>query len=404
MADTTKDIWNDNDGEENEPKKSRKRRGFGVFFLTLVIVLLVVLAAAYRDGTGLDALHRYFSYGSSEKVGGDTVYDYDASSKNHFAALGDRLVVLSDISLKILDQDGGEVWSTPVNMAAPALSQGGGKVVAYDVGGTELYVLDQDGEVILRDQNGEEVTEAASETEPLISAALNENGWLAVTTKKKNYKGWVDVYDNSMERVFVFRSSVRFVEDAYVTNDGGYLAAVTLGQENSVFVSNIVLYDLTKEDPVADYDISDGLVIAIGQQDGKLVTVSDNCLTFANTKGEVSAAYSYQGAYLREYDISGDGFTTLLLNRYQSGSVGRLVTVDTDGEELGSLDVNGEIQSISAAGRYLAVQYIDSLVVYNQALEVYASLKGTDDAKEALMRPDGSVLLLSSESASLFLP
>lgn len=404
MADTTKDIWNDNDGEENAPKKSRKRRGFGVFFLTLVIVLLVVLAAAYRDGTGLDALHRYFSYGSSEKVGGDTVYDYDASSKNHFAALGDRLVVLSDISLKILDQDGGEVWSTPVNMAAPALSQGGGKVVAYDVGGTELYVLDQDGEVILRDQNGEEVTEAASETEPLISAALNENGWLAVTTKKKNYKGWVDVYDNSMERVFVFRSSVRFVEDAYVTNDGGYLAAVTLGQENSVFVSNIVLYDLTKEDPVADYDISDGLVIAIGQQDGKLVTVSDNCLTFANTKGEVSAAYSYQGAYLREYDISGDGFTTLLLNRYQSGSVGRLVTVDTDGEELGSLDVNGEIQSISAAGRYLAVQYIDSLVVYNQALEVYASLKGTDDAKEALMRPDGSVLLLSSESASLFLP
>lgn len=404
MADTTKDIWNDNDGEENDPKKSRKRRGFGVFFLTLVIVLLVVLAAAYRDGTGLDALHRYFSYGSSEKVGGDTVYDYDASSKNHFAALGDRLVVLSDISLKILDQDGGEVWSTPVNMAAPALSQGGGKVVAYDVGGTELYVLDQDGEVILRDQNGEEVTEAASETEPLISAALNENGWLAVTTKKKNYKGWVDVYDNSMERVFVFRSSVRFVEDAYVTNDGGYLAAVTLGQENSIFVSNIVLYDLTKEDPVADYDISDGLVIAIGQQDGKLVTVSDNCLTFANTKGEVSAAYSYQGAYLREYDISGDGFTTLLLNRYQSGSVGRLVTVDTDGEELGSLDVNGEIQSISAAGRYLAVQYIDSLVVYNQALEVYASLKGTDDAKEALMRPDGSVLLLSSESASLFLP
>jgi len=95
-------------------------------------------------------------------------------------------VVLSDISLKILDQDGGEVWSTPVNMAAPALSQGGGKVVAYDVGGTELYVLDQDGEVILRDQNGEEVTEAASETEPLISAALNENGWVGGTTKKKN--------------------------------------------------------------------------------------------------------------------------------------------------------------------------------------------------------------------------
>lgn len=404
MADTTKDIWNDNDGEESRPKKPRKRRGFGVFFLTLVVVLLVVLAAAYRDGTGLDALHRYFSYGSAEKVGGDTVYDYDASAKNKFAVLGDRLVVLSDISLKILDPDGGEVWSTPVNMAAPALSQGGGKVVAYDVGGTELHVLDQNGEVPLRDQNGEALTVTADDSEPLISATLNDKGWLAVTTKKKNRKGWVDVYNDSMEQVFAFKSSVRFVEDAYVTNDGAYLAAVTLGQENSVFVSNIVLYDLTKEDPVADYDVSNGLVIAIGQQGGKLVTVSDTCLTFADTKGEISAAYPYQGAYLREYAISGDGFTALLLNRYQSGSVGRLVSVDADGEELGALDVNEEIQSISAAGRYLAVQYIDSLVVYNQALEVYASLKGTDYVKEALMRQDGSVLLLSSESASLFLP
>lgn len=404
MADTTKDIWNDNDGEESGPKKSRKHRGFGVFFLTLVVVLLVVLAAAYRDGTGLDALHRYFSYGSAEKVSGDTIYDYDASSKNRFALLGDRLIVLSDISLKILDKDGSTVWSTSVNMAAPVLSQGGGKVVAYDVGGTELYVLDENGEVILRDQNGEAVTSVANESEPLIAATLNEDGWLAVTTKKKNYKGWVDVYDNSMELVFVFRSSRRFVEDAYVTNDGAFLAAVTLGQENSVFVSNIVLYDLTKEDPVADYDVSDGLVIAIGQQGDKIVTVSDTCLTFADTKGEIAAAYSYQGAYLREYALSGDGFTALLLNRYQSGSVGRLVTVDASGEELGTLDVNEEVQSVSAAGRYLVVQYIDSLVVYNPALEVYASLKGTDYVKEVLMRQDGSVLLLSSESASLFLP
>lgn len=406
MADTTKDIWNDDDGEEKAPAKSRKLRAFGIFFLTLVIVLLVVLLAAYRDGTGLDVLHRYLSYGSAEKAGGDIVYDYDASSKNRFAMLDDRLVVLSDISLRLLDKDGSEVWSAPVNMAAPALSQGGGRAVAYDVGGTALYVLDQNGEMVLRDQNGETMT-VATENEPLISATLNDKGWLAVTTKKKNYKSCVSVFDENMELIFEFKSSQRFVEDAYVTDDCAYLAAVALGQENSVFVSNIVLYDLTKSgeaERVADYDISDGLELSIGQQDGKLVTVSDTCLTFADTRGEVTATYSYNGAYLREYDLGGDGFTALLLNRYQSGSVGRLVTVDADGEELGSVDVNEEVQSVSAAGRYLAVLYIDSLVVYNQDLEVYASLKGTDAAKEALMRQDGSVLLLSSESAGLFLP
>ena len=95
MADTTKDIWNDNDGEE-EQKPRKKLRGFLVFFLTLVAVLAVVVFAAYRDGTGFDVLRRYLNYGGAEKAGSESVYNYDASSSNRFAVLGDRLVVLSD--------------------------------------------------------------------------------------------------------------------------------------------------------------------------------------------------------------------------------------------------------------------------------------------------------------------
>ena len=94
----------------------------------------------------------------------------------------------------------------------------------------------------------------------------------------------------------------------------------------------------------------------------------------------------------------------LLLNRYQSGSVGRLVTVGTDGAEMASLDVNREILSVSAAGRYIAVLYTDSLVVYNPDLQAYATLEGTDAAKEALVRQNGSALLIGSDAARLYLP
>lgn len=395
MADQTNDIWNDTDGEETTPK-SHRLRGFLVFFFTLVIVLGVVLAAAYRDGTGFDVLRRYFSYGSVENGGGSVNYDFDASAQNRFVTLGDdTLVVLSETSLRVLNQSGEEIWSTPVKMSAPALSKGGGRAVAYDVGGTQLYVVDSGGKRL-------ELT--ADQEEPYISATLNDSGCLAVTAEKKNYKGCVSVYNEKLELVFAFNSSQRFVTDARVTDDGSYLAAVTLGQENSVFVSNVVLYDLSKTDPVADYDVNDGLVLSIGQQGGKILTVSDTCLTLGDTDGKVAAEYSYDGAYLREFDYGGDGCTVLLLNRYQSGSVGRLVTVGTDGKEIASLDVNEEVLSISAAKRYIAVLYTDSLVVYNQDLQVYATLHGTGYAKEVLMRGDGSALLIASESAKLFLP
>ena len=394
MADTTRDIWNDNDGEE-EKKPRRKLRGFLLFLLTLVAVLGVVMFAAYRDGTGFDVLRRYLNYGGAEKAGSEAVYNFDASSSNRFAVLGDRLVVLSDTRLRVLNASGGEVWSTAVSMTAPALESGGGKAVAYDVGGTALYVVDQNGEVF---------SLTATEEEPLISASLNEEGWLAVTAKMKGYKGCVRVYDSDMEEVFRFRSSRRFLTDAWVAGKGEALAAVTLGQENGTFVSNVVLYRLTEEEPYGNYDITDGLVADIGWVDGKFAAVSDTSLTFADIKGELEGSFGYKGAHLREYDLHGDGFAAVLLNRYQSGSMGRLVTVGADGTELGSLEVSEEVQDISAAGRYLAVLYLDRLVIYNQALETYASLKGTESARGVLMRTDGSALLLSSESAKLFLP
>ncbi len=68
------------------------------------------------------------------------------------------------------------------------------------------------------------------------------------------------------------------------------------------------------------------------------------------------------------------------------------------------MDIREEVLSISASGRYLAVLYADRLVVYNQDIQPYASLQGTGNTRQVLMRPDGSVLLLSAGSASLFLP
>lgn len=183
MADTTNDIWNDNDGEEDEaPRKGGRLRRFGIFFLVLAAVLGVVLVAAYRDGTGFDALRRLFSYGSGEESTAEAQYDYDASDSNRFAVLGDSLVVLSDTKLQVLARGGEEIWSTSVRMSAPALETGGGRAVAYDVGGTELYVVDEGGEIL---------TLTAPEDAPYFSARLNEDGWLAVTTELPGYKGGV---------------------------------------------------------------------------------------------------------------------------------------------------------------------------------------------------------------------
>ncbi len=393
MANRTKDIWNDDD-EEDLPIKRHRLRSFLIFFLLLLAVLLVVLAAAWRDGTGLDALHRYFVYGKSEGDG-STGYVYDASSSNRFAKLGNTLVVLSDTALSLVDGNGNTLWSASVKMESPALSAVGDRAVAYDVGGTQLYVLDQAGLVY---------QVSADETEPYLSATLNSSGELAVTARKQNYKAAVSVYDSAGNPLFAFNSSERFVSNAYATDDGKYLAAVTLGQSGGAFASNVVLYDLTATDPVASWPVGSGMCYDMGAVGGSLTMVCDDGLYFSASDRELSASYSYGGSYLREYDLQGENYAVLLLNRYQSGSVARLVTVGADGQEIASLDVSEEVLSISASGRYIAVLYADKLAIYTPQLEQYASLTGTDYAREALVGSDGSALLMASEKAVRFLP
>lgn len=103
MADTTNDIWNDRDGEREAPPKRHILRNFLIFLLVLIAVLGVVLAAAWRDGTGFDVLRRYFAYGTVSGAGDKTGFQFDADNSNRFAEIGNGgLVILSDTSIRLL--------------------------------------------------------------------------------------------------------------------------------------------------------------------------------------------------------------------------------------------------------------------------------------------------------------
>ena len=332
------------EGGRTERPKHRGLRRFLIFLAVLAAVLGVVALAAWRDGTGFDALRRYFAYGTGS---GSGTIRYEASTANRFAALDGGVAILSDRELTVLRDDGTEVCRLSLSLGSPALAECRGRALAYDVGGTELYVVDISGEKIHLSLDG-----------AITAAALNGSGYLAVTAEAPNCKSAVSVYDPSGTEIFLFKSAQRFLSTASVTEDGKTLAAVALGQDG---------------------------------------------LSFLPLAGE-SKRYDFSGQYLRGYHFGGEGFALLQLNRYQSGSAGKLVTVDADGQVLGELELREEVLDLSAAGRYLAVLYTDRCVIYSSALQEYASLVGTDGIRAVLQRADGSALLLGAEESRLFVP
>ena len=181
---------------------------------------------------------------------------------------------------------------------------------------------------------------------------------------------------------------------ASVSGDGQEMAAVTMGQSQGAFTSSVVLYKLNRQDPYASCDLAGVAVYDLGLVGKRYCAVAEDGLHFIDRKGRAAASYSYDGGVLRRCSLEGDGYAAVLLGRYKVGSQLRL----------GSLDLDGDVLSMSASGRYVAVLFADRLVIYNKNLKEYATLQGVSSAGDVLMRGDGSAVLAGSAAASVFLP
>ena len=120
------------------------------------------------------------------------------------------------------------------------------------------------------------------------------------------------------------------------------------------------VYKLDRQEAYATCDLAGVAVYDLGLIGKRYCAVAEDSLHFIDQKGRAAASYSYDGGVLRRCSLGGDGYAAVLLGRYKVGSQLRLVTVNSDGKELGSLDLDGDVLSMSACGRYVAVLFADS--------------------------------------------
>ena len=389
--------FNRGNPQEEAPKriaKKSRRRWFRLLGVVLV-VLLIVLAAAVWDSTAFDGLRRAVFYASAEKdeTGCAKLYTYASEKDGCYASLGGSLIQATARRILMLGEDGTARYNADVKFNRSALVSNGRVAAVYDIGGTDIHVLDDRGLVRRLTAEGE-----------ILVCSINDKGSLAVTINKSGYKAAVVVYNEKGEKVFAFHSSDRFLMTAAVSRDNRQMAAVTLGQSEGDFSSSVVFYALDSTEPLANCRLTESAVYDLAMVGKRWCAVGEDGLHFLTTGGEKAAFYDFEGTYLRRCSLEGDGFAAVLLGRYKSGVQTQLATVDEEGTQLAILDMDKEVLSLSAAGKYVAVLYSDELVIYDRNLEICARLEDMRSAKQVLMRADGSAVLVGSDAASLYLP
>ena len=384
-----------------EPKKERRVSRFLLRVIALAVVLAValalVLAVVFRDRLNIDSIKRWFHYRSLtiSDNGRAESFPYDGDLNCAFAVLDGDLLVCSGNAISLYSGSGTRYIHEQVSMENPVVTTNGTLAVVYNAGGSSLYVLGQRALVW-----------SASDLEGILSARLNRNGQLTVVTQASGYRGMVTVYDAAYSPLMSVSLTSAFVMDAALSDDGRTLATLTAGQKDGAFNTGLELYAMNYSSGGYQADVScslgNGVALDLRHTPSEVWALSDRGLTVTDHAGQ-TVWVDWSNKYLRRYTLSGDGFAVALLGKFRAGSQAELWVMDARGGRQ-TLELNEQVMSIAAAGRYLAVLTGDRLDIYTDELELYSSLKGTQGARAALLMQDGSAILISAGSAGFYVP
>ena len=385
---------------DNVSKLNTKRPGsvakrVAAFVLLAVLVCALVALYVFRDSLNLDAVRRFVRYLDVKNQNASERITFDAHSANQYADLHGALAIASVSGLRVYSDKGDEQATVLASLAAPQIDCGGKYAMAYDAGGYGLVAAHASkGEVL-----------NISTTEPIFDADIASDGSICYVSTESGYKTVAYVYNDRQQMIYRWLSSSQFLALCTVNSGAKTLACVSLGQSGGIYESSVVLLKTDSDQIEKTVSLGNELIYDLEFTDNDtLCAVGENSISYLTSSGERMGKYDYDDAYLKDFSFGGSGFLTLTLNMYKAGNRYRVVTVGTDGEEIGSLSTDAQILDVSAAGTYVAVLTAKNLTIYNAALELYAEQENTGSATNVVMRDDGSAILLGSGQGTLFVP
>jgi len=371
------------------------------FLVTAALVLGAVFLVANWQKLNFDSLKRWFTYRSLQKneAGQAESFPYGGGDESCFALSGKDLLVCSTSGARLYAPDGSAYIDQTCRLDRPMCAASGTSALVYDAGGVDLFVY----------KDRQQVWSYAAESgRTLLSASLSEQGLLTTITRGNGLKCVVTTYDSQFQKRLDIEISSRFVTDAVLSPDGTTLAVATAGQSGGSYDSQLAFYAVSRTaqdvEPDAVCSLGRSAVLQLRWSGQAPAVLTEDALTFVSADGTVAGSYPFNGRFLKGCSMDGDGFTALLLGKYRAGTASELVLVDQAGEQTASLPVTDQVLSLSAGGHYVCLLSAGRLNIYTKDLEPYCSAEAVLGARRALQHADGSVTLITGETARLYLP
>lgn len=302
------------------------------------------------------------------------VVPFDGAADGGFAKYSGGLVCSRANYLCLISSDGETEWELNTPVSDPILSVDGKYIAIGSEGGTKLCLYD--GSELLFD------TDTAG---GIRSVRVSAGGDVIIVTDRENYKGAVEVYNKSGQRIFSWASGQNDVISADISSASRRAAVLLLNADRQVY-SIIRVFDINSGSS-SEMAFDDTLLFRVDYTGDTITGFGDNSLVCMTSTGRVindrrfdmvdiiAAAGDEDGNKLLYIDSAG----VPVLQVY--GRKGVLDSETAAGADVGCIDINGHY------------------VLYSDGRSVLLRRAGSDRVNEYVATMDILKLVLINNSS-----
>ena len=387
---SARDFRQEKTAEEKHSRRQRIQRTTGyvgaliAFLVTVILFLAAGVIYFYQSNLTTDGL----ILSTVTAAVPEDEYVFDAGSGQIFSAAGQGLAVANSTGFELLDSTGSVVTSKLLQMDNPAVAACDSYAIFYDLGGTNVAAADFQGGIT-------ELTVAGD----ILSVTISSGGYAAITTECTGYRALVTVYNAELTPVYQWYSSSAWVISASVAPDGQSMAVLSYTASGS----EVRFFRLDQTTQLGAFSVSDKILLDVHWfSSDRLCAYTTDQVLFFNSEGRWLDTYSFAGQYLTGFAGGGDGFITLSLSPYRTGTTSVLVSLDGSGRELGTTELESEIVSLTASGSEILALYADGAILYSSSLSEKGRITGLPGFKYGLLRAKSEALLIASNYAEVY--
>ena len=246
-----------NKNEAEQLKKAGKEKGASIFkklskVLMIAVVVAVVLSlvvigakrfanvsmSTVTDGIKGLVLKASPGEGFPYDIGGNTLVQSEI--------VGPYLALVEKDKLVYLNSHAKDIFKFEHNFVDPVLKTKNGRAVFF-CEGTKDYVVTSSSELLYSLDKTADTLDGG-----IITADVGSKGNLAFATWSNEYACKISVLNQKLKKVFYYGFSSGRVVDLSLSDDGKYLCAAVIDAQNATIFTRLMVFDLSKSDPVSD--------------------------------------------------------------------------------------------------------------------------------------------------------